>query len=99
MFMKVQTQAILSKLLSPEVIHEREKMRRDNPDMFAHVARRTTHKQDRLGIWQQISRARWTGRIGQSSYDAKRGVYAVFDLGMERFWLYGISDEGEKFHL
>lgn len=27
----------IEQLLSPEIIHEREKMRRDNPDMFAHV--------------------------------------------------------------
>lgn len=73
----------VEELLSPEIIEEREAMRADNPDLFAHVwlGEPLTSKTGSV-FGQQISRAEIDGRIGRVPYDASAGVYAVFDLGI-----------------
>ena len=73
----------IEQLLSPEIIHEREKMRRDNPDMFAHVwlGQPLTSKTGSV-FGNQLARAEMEGRIGRVPYDASAGTYAVFDLGI-----------------
>lgn len=73
----------VEQLLSPEIIAEREKMRRDNPDMFAHVwlGEPLTSKTGTV-FGKQIAQAEIDGRIGSVPYDASAGVYTAFDLGI-----------------
>ena len=97
---KVNSDAI-EELLSPEIIAEREKMRRDNPELFAHVwlgEPRTSRTGSVFGT--QIARAEQDGRIGSVPYDASAGVYAVFDLGISdstAIWWYQLI--GKEIHL
>ena len=79
---KVNSEAI-EELLSPEIIAEREKMRRENPDLFAHVwlGQPLTSKTGSV-FGNQIAKAEMDGRIGSVPYDASAGTYAVFDLGI-----------------
>ena len=91
----------IEQLLSPEVIYEREKMRQDNPDMFAHVwlGQPLTSRTGSV-FGQQIARAEMDGRIGNVPYDASAGVYAVFDLGMSdstAIWWYQMI--GREIHM
>ena len=73
----------VEELLSPEIIEEREAMRADNPDLFAHVwlGQPLTSKTGSV-FGNQIARAEMDGRIGRVPYDASAGTYAVFDLGI-----------------
>lgn len=97
---KVNSDAI-EELLSPEIIAEREKMRRDNPELFAHVwlgEPLTSRTGSVFGT--QIARAEQDGRIGSVPYDASAGVYAVFDLGISdstAIWWYQLI--GKEIHL
>lgn len=70
-------------LLSPEIIAEREAMRRDNPDMFAHtwLGQPLTSKTGTV-FGKQIAQAEIDGRIGAVPYDASAGTYVAFDLGV-----------------
>lgn len=97
---KVNSDAI-EELLSPEIIAEREKMRRDNPELFAHVwlGEPLTSRTGSV-FGQQIARAEMDGRIGSVPYDASAGVYAVFDLGISdstAIWWYQLI--GKEIHL
>lgn len=82
-FVKVVNSEDIEQLLSPEIIHEREKMRKDDPDMFAHVwlGQPLTSKTGTV-FGKQIGQAEIDGRIGSVPYDASTGVYAAFDLGI-----------------
>lgn len=73
----------VEQLLSPEIIAEREKMRIDNPDMFAHVwlGQPLTSKTGTV-FGKQIAQAEIDGRIGSVPYDASTGVYTAVDLGI-----------------
>lgn len=73
----------VEQLLSPEIIAEREKMRKDNPDMFAHVwlGEPLTAKTGTV-FGKQLAQAEIEGRIGSVPYDASAGVYTAFDLGI-----------------
>lgn len=73
----------VEQLLSPEIIREREKMRKENPDMFAHVwlGQPLTSKTGTV-FGKQIAQAEQEGRIGSVPYDASAGVYTAFDLGI-----------------
>lgn len=70
-------------LLSKEIIAEREKMRVDNPDMFAHVwlGQPLTSKTGTV-FGKQIAQAEVEGRIGSVPYDASAGTYTAIDLGI-----------------
>lgn len=70
-------------LLSKEIIEERESMKRDNPDMYAHVwlGQPLTSKTGTV-FGKQLGQAEIDGRIGVVPYDASVGVYTAFDLGM-----------------
>ena len=70
-------------LLSKEIIAEREKMRVDNPDMFAHVwlGQPLTSKTGTV-FGKQIAQAEIEGRIGSVPYDASAGTYTAIDLGI-----------------
>lgn len=73
----------IEQLLSREIIEEREKMRRDNPDMFAHVwlGQPLTSKTGTV-FGKQIAQAELDGRIGSVPYDASAGTYTAIDLGI-----------------
>lgn len=91
----------VEQLLSPEIIAEREKMRVDNPELFAHVwlGEPLTSRTGSV-FGQQIARAEIDGRIGNVPYDASAGVYAVFDLGMgdsTAIWWYQLI--GREIHM
>ena len=73
----------VEKLLSPEVIHEREKMRKENPELFEHVwlGRPLTVASGSI-YGKQLAQAREDGRIGKVPYDGSAPVYAALDLGV-----------------
>lgn len=70
-------------LLSKEIIEEREAMRVDNPEMFAHVwlGEPLTSKTGSV-FGKQIAQAELDGRIGSVPYDASAGVCTAIDLGI-----------------
>ncbi|MBO7720113.1 PBSX family phage terminase large subunit [Candidatus Saccharibacteria bacterium] len=70
-------------LLSPEIIAEREKMRKDNPELFAHVWLGQPLTVTTGSIYgKQLAQAREEGRIGKVPYDGSAPVYAALDLGV-----------------
>jgi len=73
----------VEELLSPEIKAEREAMKEDNPDMYAHVwlGQPLTAKTGTV-FGKQIAQAEIDGRIGSVPYDAAAGVYTAFDLGI-----------------
>lgn len=73
----------IESLLSPEVIHEREKMRKENPELFAHVWLGQPLTVTTGSIYgKQLAQAREEGRIGSVPYDGSAPVYAALDLGV-----------------
>lgn len=86
-------------LLSPEVIHEREKMRKDNPELFEHVwlgAPLTVNTGSVFG--KQLAQAREDGRIGSVPYDDALGCYTAWDLGIgdaTAIWFFQVTTGGE----
>jgi phage terminase large subunit len=86
-------------LLSTEVIHEREKMRKENPELFEHVwlgEPLTTNTGSVFG--KQLAKAREDGRIGKVIYDDALGVYTAWDLGIgdaTAIWFFQVTSSGE----
>ena len=73
----------VEKLLSAEVIHEREKMRKENPELFEHVWLGKPMTVATGSIYgRQLAQAREDGRIGKVPYDGSAPVYAALDLGV-----------------
>ena len=73
----------IESLLSPEVIHEREKMRKENPELFGHVWLGQPLTVTTGSIYgKQLAQAREDGRIGKVPYDGSAPVYAALDLGV-----------------
>ena len=73
----------IEKLLSPEVIFEREKMRKENPDLYEHVwlGQPLTAKTGSV-FGKQLAQAREEGRITKVPYDGAAPVYTAWDLGI-----------------
>ena len=70
-------------LLSEEIIAEREKMRKENPELFAHVWLGQPLTVTTGSIYgKQLAQAREDGRIGKVPYDGAAPVYAALDLGV-----------------
>lgn len=70
-------------LLSEEVLHEREKMRKENPELFAHVWLGQPLTATTGSVYgKQLAQAREDGRIGKVPYDGAAPVYAALDLGV-----------------
>lgn len=70
-------------LLSEEVLHEREKMRKENPELFAHVWLGQPLTATTGSVYgKQIAQAREEGRICKVPYDGSAPVYAALDLGV-----------------
>ena len=73
----------IESLLSPEVVHEREKMRKENPELFGHVWLGQPLTVTTGSIYgKQLAQAREEGRIGSVPYDGSAPVYAALDLGV-----------------
>lgn len=70
-------------LLSPEIIAEREKMRKENPELFEHIYLGEPLTANTGSVYgKQLAQAREDGRIGRVPYDGSAPVYAALDLGM-----------------
>ena len=70
-------------ILSPEIIAEREKMRKENPELFAHVWLGQPLTVTTGSIYgKQLAQAREEKRIGRVPYDGSAPVYAALDLGV-----------------
>ena len=70
-------------LLSDETIAEREKMRKENPELFAHVWLGQPLTVSTGSIYgKQLAQARQDGRVGVVPYDGSAPVYAALDLGV-----------------
>lgn len=73
----------IEKLLSPEIIFEREKMRKENPELFGHVYLGEPLTANTGSVYgRQLAMAREDGRIGKVPYDGSAPVYAALDLGV-----------------
>lgn len=73
----------IESLLSDEVIHEREKMRRENPELFAHVWLGMPLTVSTGSVYgKQLAMAREEKRISSVPYDGSAPVFAAFDLGV-----------------
>lgn len=73
----------VEQLLSPEIIAEREKMRKENPELFAHIYLGEPLTANTGSVYgRQLARAREDGRIGKVPYDGSAPVYAALDLGV-----------------
>lgn len=70
-------------LLSDEIKAEREAMKENNPDMYAHVwlGQPLTAKTGTV-FGKQLAQAEIEGRIGNVPYDGGAAVYTAFDLGV-----------------
>lgn len=70
-------------LLSEEVLHEREKMRLENPEMYEHIwlGQPLTTKTGSV-FGKQLAQAREDGRITKVPYDGAAPVYTAWDLGI-----------------
>lgn len=82
-YLKTVNSTDIEQLLSPEIIAEREKMRKENPELFAHVWLGTPLTVTTGSIYgKQLAQAREDGRIGKVPYDGSAPVYAALDLGV-----------------
>lgn len=86
-------------LLSEEIIEEREKMRRENPELFEHVWLGQPLTATTGSVFgKQLARAREDGRIGRVAYDDALGVYTAWDLGVgdaTAIWFFQVTTGGE----
>lgn len=82
-YLKTVNSTDIERLLSPEIIAEREKMRNENPELFAHVWLGQPLTVTTGSIYgKQLAQAREDGRIGKVPYDGSAPVYAALDLGI-----------------
>ena len=86
-------------LLSPEIIHEREKMRRENPELYEHVWLGKPMTASTGSVFgKQLAQAREGGRITRVPYDESLGCYTAWDLGVgdsTAIWWFQITPGGE----
>ncbi len=89
----------IESLLSSEVVHEREKMRQDNPELFEHVWLGKPLTANTGSVFgKQLAKAREDGRIGGVPYDDSLGVYTAWDLGIgdaTAIWFFQVTTGGE----
>lgn len=86
-------------LLSPEIIAEREKMRKENPELFEHIYLGMPLTANTGSVFgKQLAQAREDGRIGRVPYDDSLGVYTAWDLGIgdaTAIWFFQTTPGGE----
>jgi phage terminase large subunit len=89
----------VEKLLSPEIIAEREKMRKENPELFEHIYLGMPLTANTGSVFgKQLAQAREDGRIGKVPYDESLGVYTAWDLGIgdaTAIWFFQTTPGGE----
>lgn len=89
----------VEQLLSPEIIHEREKMRKDNPELYEHVWLGQPLTASTGSVFgKQLAQAREDGRITRVPYDSALGCYTAWDLGVgdsTAIWWFQITSGGE----
>lgn len=79
---KVNSDAI-EDLLSDEVKFERERMRKENPELYEHVWLGEPLTSNTGSVFgKQLAQAREDGRIGSVPYDGSAPVYTAWDLGI-----------------
>lgn len=82
-YIKQVNSTAIEKLLSPEIVAEREKMRRDNLELYNHVWLGEPLTATTGSIYgKQLAQAQEDGRIGKVPYDGSAPVYAALDLGV-----------------
>lgn len=95
---KVNSDAVEA-ILSPEIIAEREKMRRENPELFEHIYLGMPLTANTGSVFgKQLAQAREDGRIGRVPYDDSLGVYTAWDLGVgdaTAIWFFQTTPGGE----
>ena len=86
-------------LLSAEVKHEREKMKKDNPELYEHVWLGQPLTSNTGSVFgKQLALAREQGRISKVAYDDPLGVYTAWDLGVgdsTAIWFFQVTTGGE----
>lgn len=86
-------------LLSPEIIAEREKMKKENPELYEHVYLGMPLTANTGSVFgKQLAQARQDGRIGKVPYDDSLGVYTAWDLGIgdaTAIWFFQTTPGGE----
>lgn len=86
-------------LLSEETIAEREKMKKDNPELYEHVWLGQPLTANTGSVFgKQLALAREQGRIGKVAYDDSLGVYTAWDLGVgdsTAIWFFQVTTGGE----
>ena len=98
-YLKTVNSTDIEKLLSPEIIAEREKMRKENPELFEHIWLGKTLTANTGSVFgKQLAQAREDGRIGKVPYDEALGVYTAWDLGVSdatAIWFFQTTAGGE----
>lgn len=73
----------IEQLLSPEIIFEREKMKKENPELWLHIWEGEPLSATTGSIYgKQLAQAHEEGRIGKVPYDGSAPMYAAMDLGV-----------------
>lgn len=73
----------VERLLSPEIIAEREKMKKENLELYLHIWEGFPLTSNTGSVYgKQLAQAREDGRIGKVPYDGSAPVYAALDLGV-----------------
>lgn len=98
-YIKQVNSTAIENLLSKEVIHEREKMRKENPELYEHVWLGQPLTANTGSVFgKQLALAREQGRIGKVAYDDSLGVYTAWDLGVgdsTAIWFFQVTTGGE----
>jgi len=98
-YCKVVNSTDIEKLLSAEVIHEREKMKRENPELYEHVWLGQPLTANTGSVFgKQLAKAREDGRITKVPCDDALGVYTAWDLGIgdaTAIWFFQTTIGGE----
>lgn len=89
----------VEKLLSPEIIQDREDMKESNPELYEHVWLGKPLTANTGSVFgKQLAKAREDGRICSVPYDDALGVYTAWDLGIgdaTAIWFFQVTQGGE----
>lgn len=89
----------VERLLSPEIIAEREKMHKENLELYMHIWEGFPLTANTGSVFgKQLAQAREDGRIGKVPYDESLGVYTAWDLGVgdaTSIWFFQTTPGGE----
>lgn len=98
-YVKLVNSEDVEKILSTEIIADREKMRTENPELFQHVWMGEPLTANTGSVFgKQLALAKQDGRVTRVPYDASLGVYTAWDLGIgdcTAIWFFQVTDAGE----